>query len=321
MMFCESTGRFSLTAAEKSQIDYIAIAGPTGVGKSRCALDLARRYPSRFEIVSVDSVQVFHGCDIGSAKPSLLEQTEVKHHLIDICDVTQRYTAAAFVKDACTAIESIRSRGKIALITGGTFLYLQAFVEGLSPVPAVSDMALCDYQTMFSHDIEKAYAFLQSVDPLSASRIAANDTSRIERAVQVYLSTKKPMSFWRAQPRTIAHAYRGLRTVILPTCRKTLKAKLAVRFDRMLDAGLVDEVTKLRQFWPTLTTEMPSMRAIGYRQVMAYLDGACDAALMRHDAIVATHRYLKRQLTWLRTMQGITQTYQGEDAWRDAFLS
>ncbi|HAV93498.1 MAG TPA: hypothetical protein DCW33_01360 [Proteobacteria bacterium] len=112
-----------------------------------------------------------------------------------------------------------------------------------------------------------------------------------------------------------------MRTVILPTCRKTLKTKLAVRFDRMLDAGLVDEVTKLRQFWPTLTTEMPSMRAIGYRQVMAYLDGACDAALMRHDAIVATHRYLKRQLTWLRTMKGITQTYQGEDAWRDAFLS
>ena len=307
--------RLNLSLDEAHALDYIAIVGPTGVGKSQCALMLAKMYPDLFEIVSVDSVQIYRGCDIGSAKLSVSDRCGIAHHLIDVCDVNERYTVARFCYDAISAVKRIRSRGKIALLVGGTFLYLEAFMHGLSPFATVSTDAQQKTHELLALGLDHAWKFLTAVDVESALRINQNDRSRLERALNVYFSTNKPMSYWRSQPRRKQHDYLGHVVAILPEDRAVLKVTLADRFDQMLKHGLVDEVRSIQRQYPDLSSDLPSMRAIGYRQVLAYLCGECDLALMRKDAIVATRRYLKRQLTWLRGMSGIAQTFHGHHAW------
>lgn len=312
--------QLNLSQQELQSLDYIILAGPTGVGKSRAALELADAYPALFEIVSVDSVQIYRGCDIGSAKPTMSERARVPHHLLDICHVTDRYTAAQFVNDASAVIQSIRQRHRIALLSGGTFLYLQAFLEGLSPIPDVTDQAREQVAEILSNGLPAAYKQLIHIDPVSARLINQNDRCRIERALLVYYASRRPISYWRQQPKVKSHAFNGLFSVIQPSCRQVLKQSLSKRFDLMLSMGLVEEVQSLCDACPTLNAQMPSMRSIGYRQVLRYLQGASTHDEMRRDAIVATHRYLKRQLTWLRSMQGITHQYQGFNDWKRTWL-
>ena len=308
--------RLSISLSEAEQLDYIAIAGPTGVGKSSCALALALRFPSDVEIVSVDSVQIYRGLDIGSAKLPYADRHGITHHLIDVCDATERYTAARFCHDATQAIAQIRRRGKIALLTGGTFLYLQAFMQGLSPFEAVTDSAVLTTQRLLDTGMDAAWQQLHQIDPSSASRIASNDRCRIERALHVYYSTGRTMSYWRALPRQRQHHYQGKLLVLWPEDRAQLRCALADRFDTMLQTGLVDEVRALKASIPNLSDNLPSMRSIGYRQVYQYLQGVLDYDTMRRAAIVATRRYLKRQLTWLRRMPDITQSYLGVKGWQ-----
>ena len=296
-------------------LDYIAIIGPTGVGKSGYAIQLAQQYPNRFEIVSVDSVQVYRGLDIGSAKVDLATRKDIKHHLIDICDADARYTAAQFATDAIQAVGDIRQRGKTALLVGGTFLYLQAFTEGLSPVDPVTDQARAKVAEIHTRGVAMAWHTLNQVDPMTAKRLAPQDWCRIERALLVYFSTNQPISMWQAKPRRRGHNYQGITLAVWPKDRAVLKENLAMRFDHMLDHGLIDEVKQCWDKYPKLTVDHPSMRAIGYRQVSAYVQGKCDYTKMRHDGIVATRRYCKRQLTWLRSMQNIHTSFIDPKQW------
>ena len=313
--------RLNFSQHQSQCLDYMILTGPTGVGKSRAVIELTEAYPDVFEVISVDAVQIYRGCDIGSAKPTHGERARIPYHLIDVCHVTDRYTAAQFVHDTIAIIASIRQRKRIALLSGGTFLYLQAFLEGLSPMPEVSALAQQQVTQILSSGMAVAYQTLEHVDPISAQYIHQNDRCRVERALLIYYSSGKPISFWRAQPKERRHAFNGLFSVILPNCRNELKLRLSDRFNCMLTEGLIDEVRHIRSSVPTLNAQMPSMRAIGYRQVNAYLSNHCDYDTMRHDAVVATHRYLKRQLTWLRSMRGITHQYHGVEAWRREWLS
>lgn len=308
---------FSLDLAAEKAIDYIVLAGPTGVGKTECALVLAKKFPDQFEIVSVDSVQVYRGLDIGSAKVSREARNIVPHHLIDICAADERYTAARFCCDATEAISNIRQRGKIALVVGGTFLYLQAFLAGLSPLPQVTDSAQEQVLALLSKGLDVAWQKLLIIDPSICKRLNPNDRTRIERALLIFFSTGKALSEWHQLPRHIIHSFHGLTCVILPEDRDALKLSLADRFDQMLSQGLVSEVRSIWDTYPDLSFDHPSMRAIGYRQVSQYLQGQCTYEAMRHDGIIATRRYLKRQLTWLRSMPRIDKIFTGPQSWLD----
>ncbi|MEC8882835.1 MAG: tRNA (adenosine(37)-N6)-dimethylallyltransferase MiaA [Pseudomonadota bacterium] len=296
-------------------LDYIAIVGPTGVGKSSCALMLARAYPNKFEIVSCDSVQVYRGLDIGSAKVSESIRSEITHHLIDICDVNERYSAQRFALDARDAIACIRKKGKRAIVVGGTFLYLQAFLSGLTPVDQISAEATVHVSSLISAGLDKAWSILQEVDPVTSQRIDKNDRCRIERALLVYFSTQKTITEWRTQPRQKCHDFSGVTLAILPDCRERLKAQLALRFDAMLSAGLLNELSSLLQEYPEISPDLPSMRSIGYRQALLHLRGELSHDQMRQDAITATRRYLKRQLTWLRSMPDVDASFLGAEEW------
>ena len=296
-------------------LDYIAIVGPTGVGKSACALMLARAYPNEFEIVSCDSVQVYRGLDIGSAKVSESVRSEIKHHLIDICDVNERYSAQRFALDAKDAIACIRKKGKRAIVVGGTFLYLQAFLNGLSPVDQISSEATVHVSSLIATGLNKAWSILQEVDPVTSQRIDKNDRCRIERALLVYFSTQKTISEWRTQPRQKCHDFSGVTLAILPDCRERLKTELALRFDVMLSSGLLTELSSVLKKYPEISPDLPSMRSIGYRQALLHLRGELSHDQMRQDAITATRRYLKRQLTWLRSMPDIDASFLGSEEW------
>ena len=296
-------------------LDYIAIVGPTGVGKSACALMLARAYPNEFEIVSCDSVQVYRGLDIGSAKVSESVRSEITHHLIDICDVNERYSAQRFALDAKDAISCIRQKGKRAIVVGGTFLYLQAFLSGLSPVDQITVEAAAHVSSLIAAGLDKAWLVLQAIDPMTSQRIDKNDRCRIERALLVYFSTQKTMSEWRSQPRQKYHDFSGVTLSILPICRERLKSELAFRFDAMLSSGLLTELSSILEKYPEISPGLPSMRSIGYRQALLYLRGELSYEQMRLDAITATRRYLKRQLTWLRSMPDVKVSFLGSEEW------
>lgn len=299
-------------------VDFIALIGPTGVGKTECALRLARAYPNRFEIVSCDSVQVYRGLDIGSAKVSQAIQSEIPHHLIDICDLQDRYSAQQFAVDAKNAVAKIREQGKCAIVVGGTFLYLQAFLQGLSPIEPIRPAAEIVVKELMDLGLEKAWSFLQHIDPETASKVAPHDRCRIERALLVYFSTHQTMTYWRAQPRQKLHDYRSKVIAILPESRERLRQQLADRFDAMLSQGLIEELSSQINGYPGFSEDFASMRSIGYRQVLLFLKNKLTYEQMRLDAITATRRYFKRQLTWLRSMTDIDVSYQGAAEWLSA---
>ncbi|MEO8925253.1 MAG: tRNA (adenosine(37)-N6)-dimethylallyltransferase MiaA [Caldimonas sp.] len=288
------------TTSGRSPLRCLCIAGPTASGKSAAALAiveaLAPRY--RVEIVSVDSAQVYRGMDIGTAKPSAAERAAVPHHLIDIVEPTDRYSAAAFVADATRLIAEITARQALPLLVGGTMLYFKALFDGLDPMPAAdaSVRAAIDARAA-SQGWAALHAELATIDPVTAVRLSVNDAQRIQRALEVHRLSGRPLSAWhtggsRDEPPPLIS--------LEPHDRAWLHARIGERFSAMLEAGLADEVRGLRARGD-LHAESSSMRAVGYRQTWAALD-AGDLSGLSASGSAATRQLAKRQLTWLRSM-------------------
>ncbi|MGC4394272.1 tRNA (adenosine(37)-N6)-dimethylallyltransferase MiaA [Hydrogenophaga sp. T2] len=285
----------------------IALAGPTASGKTAAALAIAARWP--VEIVSVDSALVYRGMDIGTAKPSAAERAAVPHHLIDILEPTQAYSAADFVRDATRLVGEIAARGRTALLVGGTMLYFKALLTGLDDLPA-ADAAVRERleARARAEGWPALHAELQRVDPVSAARLFPNDAQRIQRALEVFEVSGRPLSAFHTGRAHDPHSpLREEHLIALePADRAWLHARIAERFDAMLAAGFVDEVRALRARGD-LHPELPAMRCVGYRQAWAALDAAPlpDAAALaelRERGIFATRQLAKRQLTWLRSL-------------------
>lgn len=285
-------------------VDWVGIAGPTASGKTGLALRLAQVVP--LEIVSVDSALVYRGMDIGTAKPSAAERAAVPHHLIDILDPREAYSAAQFVTDATRLIGEIRARGRLPLLVGGTMLYFKALIEGIDALPAA------DAAVRAALDAEAAragwpalHARLAAVDPAAAARLAPNDAQRIQRALEVFELTGQPLSAFHTRS-TAARAPRHLLLSLEPADRAWLHARIAERFDQMLAEGFLAEAEQLRERGD-LHTGLPSMRCVGYRQAWEALDAGLsgDALLsdVRERGVAATRQLAKRQLTWLRGME------------------
>ena len=274
------------------------LMGPTAAGKTRIAAELVARGP--YEIVSVDSAQVFRHLDIGTGKPDRALLARAPHRLIDIRNPDERYSAGEFRDDAVRAIADIRASGRVPLLAGGTGLYFRALERGLAVLPAADLEVRAGIEREAARDGWPAmHARLAVVDPASARRIHANDPQRIERALEVHALTGRPMSELLARGRRGALSGPVCRIVIEPADRSALHRDIANRFAGMLDDGLIDEVRSLRRRWP-LTGRSASMRLVGYRQVWAHLEGECSRAEMAERAIAATRQLARRQLTWLR---------------------
>ncbi|TXH77576.1 MAG: tRNA (adenosine(37)-N6)-dimethylallyltransferase MiaA [Lysobacteraceae bacterium] len=287
----------------------IAIMGPTASGKTALALAWAQRYGG--EIVSVDSALVYRGLDIGAAKPTDAERAAAPHHLLDLRDPWQPYSAADFAADARAAIDTIVSRGRLPILAGGTGLYFRALLHGLSPMPE-SDPAV--RAAIEAEALERGWtamhAELARIDPAAASRIHATDPQRIQRALEVYRISGRTISAWQGQASTQPRPFcRVLKLAIAPRDRTVLHARIERRFDAMLDQGFLDEMQRLRAL-PQLRhhpapLDLPALRAVGYRQAWAYLDGRVSVTEFRDQAIFATRQLAKRQLTWLRGEQDV----------------
>lgn len=282
----------------------LCLAGPTACGKSALALALAGRVP--LEIISVDSAQVYRGLDIGSAKPTAAERAAVPHHLIDIRDPTEPYSAAEFVRDARRLIAEIQARGRVPLLVGGTMLYFKALLDGLDELPP-ADPALrrtLDAQARV-RGWPALHAELAAVDPATAARLAPGDSQRIQRAIEVWRLTGRPLSSFHAAGAAIKAGVpaqpRPRLFSLEPDDRAWLHARIAARFDAMLAAGLLDEVRALRARGD-LSPALPALRAVGYRQAWQALDEDWPPERLRERAVAATRQLAKRQLTWLRAM-------------------
>ncbi|PXW24280.1 tRNA (adenosine(37)-N6)-dimethylallyltransferase MiaA [Paraburkholderia caballeronis] len=291
--------------------DALAVAcllGPTASGKTAAALAFAgqlRAQGREVEIVSVDSALVYRGMDIGTAKPSAAERAAVVHHLIDIVDPADAYSAADFRADALRATGEIAQRGNVPLLVGGTMLYYRALTHGLNDLPSADPAVRAALDADAARDGWPAlHARLAAVDPATAARLAPNDSQRIQRALEVFVLSGQPMSALLAAPVARdddAARYRFVPVALEPSDRGVLHARIARRFDAMLAAGFLDEVKALRARGD-LNPGLPSMRCVGYRQAWEYLDGATDYDTMRDKGIFATRQLCKRQLTWLRSM-------------------
>ncbi len=284
--------------------------GPTAAGKTDIAVELVRQLGC--EIVSVDSALVYRGMDIGTAKPSPELAARAPHRLIDILDPAQSYSAARFRSDALREIADILAAGRIPLLVGGTGLYFRALERGLSHLPR-ADSALRARLGAEAAALgwPALHARLTTVDPDSAARIHPNDPQRIQRALEVYELSGSTMTELFKASGDQQFPYRAVKLVLAPAERSTLQARIARRFALMLRYGLVDEVARLRAR-EDLHPGLPSMRAVGYRQVWAYLDGACDYATMADRAVTATRQLAKRQLTWLRAEEGAERFAAGD---------
>ena len=279
------------------------LLGPTAAGKTAAALALAARRP--VEIISVDSALVYREMDIGTAKPTAEERAVAPHHLIDIVDPTDAYSAAQFRADTLRLTAGIHARGRLPLLVGGTMLYYKALTQGLNDLPAADAEVRATLDADAARDGWPAmHARLAMVDPVTAARLAPNDSQRIQRALEVFMLTGQAMSALLAAPARVddaASAWQFVPIALEPSDRSVLHARIEQRFEAMLAGGFVDEVVGLRERGD-LRPEMPSMRCVGYRQVWEYLDGAIDYSTMRDKGVFATRQLCKRQLTWLRSM-------------------
>lgn len=277
----------------------ICLTAPTASGKTELSLQLAEQLP--LEIVSMDSAMVYRGLDIGSAKPTPHERHRVPHHLIDILDPRDPYSAGRFLDDAAAAVRAIHARGRLPLIVGGTMMYLRALRHGLANLPQADPAIRAEIDARAAeHGWPALHAELARIDPESAARIAPQDRQRIQRALEVHRATGIPLS---RQQRTSRCGHPPLDVVtiaLLPEDRGALHARIAARFDQMLAAGFVEEVERLHARGD-LDPALPALRCVGYRQLWAYLEGACDLGTARDRAVTATRQLAKRQLTWLRS--------------------
>ncbi|MDF1582901.1 MAG: tRNA (adenosine(37)-N6)-dimethylallyltransferase MiaA [Methyloprofundus sp.] len=276
----------------------IFLMGPTASGKTALAVQLAQQLNA--EIISVDSALVFKGMDIGTAKPTLEERAGIPHHLIDILDPAQSFSTGAFRRQALALMADITARGKLPLLVGGTMLYFNALFHGLAQLPSADEAlrAQLDAQAQ-ALGKEAMHAKLRLVDPVAAARIHPNDPQRVQRALEVYELTGKSMTQLHAEAHAEEIPYQKIKLIIAPRDRAILHEKIALRFKHMLQQGLVAEVEALYQRGD-LTVQMPSVRAVGYRQVWSYLDGEINAQVMQETGIIATRQLAKRQFTWLR---------------------
>ena len=293
-----------------SALPVIAIMGPTASGKTGLALDIAAKVES--EVISVDSALVYKGMDIGTAKPTQEEQAGVVHHLIDIIDPAQSYSVSQFVNDTNALIGDILARGKVPILAGGTMMYFNALINGISPLPK-SDEKIRDEITQQAQRLgwSKLHDELRGVDPISGERIHPNDPQRITRALEVYRSTGKTLTHWQQQEGEKC-PYNIAQFAIAPADRAVLHERIATRFDLMLEQGFENEVVKLYER-SDLHEDLPSIRSVGYRQMWQYLDGQLSYSEMRERGIIATRRLAKRQLTWLRGWEQVT--------WLDTFAN
>jgi tRNA dimethylallyltransferase len=276
----------------------IFLMGPTASGKTELAVGLARHFP--VEIISVDSAMVYRGMAIGTARPDADLLRAAPHRLIDFRDPAEPYSAAEFRRDALAEMADITARGRIPLLVGGTLLYFRALEHGLSAMPPADPevRARLDAEAR-AIGLDGLHARLREIDPSAAARIHANDPQRIQRALEVYELTGQPLSEFHERGRVAAFPYRLIKLIVAPRDRQLLQARIERRFRNMLAAGLVDEVRALYERGD-LNAELPALRAVGYRQVWAFLAGRMGYEDMVNQAIVATRRYAKRQMTWLR---------------------
>lgn len=293
-------------------LPWLALAGPTASGKTAAALAIVRAQRARggpdVEVISVDSALVYRGMDIGTAKPDAAELAEVRHHLVDLIEPTGAYSAAEFAQDASRLVGEIHARGHRALLVGGTMLYLKAWLEGIDPLPAADPAvrAAIDERAR-ALGWPALHAELARIDPVTAARLAPADAQRIQRALEVFELSGQPLSALHRKDRTgrpghvPSPAGPGTLIALEPASRAWLHARIAQRFMQMLDAGLVDEVRRLRARGD-LHAGLPSMRCVGYRQTWEMLDGVFPAADLAERGIAATRQLAKRQLTWLRGM-------------------
>lgn len=281
----------------------IFLMGPTASGKSNIAMEIARRFP--VEIISVDSAQVYRHMDIGSAKPDKATQAEIPHHLIDLINPDENYSAARFREDALSAMQEVTARGKVPLLVGGTMLYFKVLRQGLAALPAADDAMRKELEQL-AHERgwPAMHAVLSQLDPVTAHRIQPNDSQRIQRALEVCYLAKKPMSEVLKQQQGSDFPYHVVNIALLPSNRSVLHDRICQRFDKMLTLGLVDEVRRIRDQF-RLTADIPAMRCVGYRQVYRYLDNEIGLNEMRERGIFATRQLAKRQLTWLRAMNDL----------------
>lgn len=282
----------------------IALMGPTASGKTALALEWAQRLGG--EIVSVDSALVYRGLDIGAAKPTREEQAAVPHHMLDLRDPWQPYSAAEFATDARKALQDIAARGRVPILAGGTGLYFHALLHGLSDMPeADADMRARIEAEAAVRGWADLHAELQRIDPEAAARIHATDAQRIQRALEVFRLSGRTISDWRRAALNAPRLpFRVLKLVLAPQDRAVLHQRIERRFDAMLDAGFLDEVRRLRAL-PELQAhprplDLPALRAVGYRQAWEHLEGGYDAGEFRDRGVYATRQLAKRQLTWLR---------------------
>ena len=284
-----------------------ALLGPTASGKSALAVKMSEKLP--VEIVSLDSALVYRGMDIGTAKPGPELRAQVPHHLIDIIDPDQSYSAGRWRADCISIVQEICSRNQIPLIVGGTMLYYRALTAGLDALPQADARIRAEIDTLAAERGWPAvHAELAKVDPASAQRIKPNDPQRIQRALEVWKLTGKPLSALQGVARpTLPFDVKGV--ALLPD-RAVLHQRIATRFDAMLKLGLVDEVKRLRKKY-RLEASMPSMRAVGYRQVWEFLEEEADEAQMRERAVAATRQLAKRQYTWLRSFPDLVRLDAG----------
>ncbi|WOT04612.1 tRNA (adenosine(37)-N6)-dimethylallyltransferase MiaA [Shewanella sp. DAU334] len=282
---------------DKMKHKVITLMGPTASGKTALAIELVKNY--NCEIISVDSALIYKQMDVGSAKPDDAELAVAPHHLINIIDPVESYSAADFRLDALKLIEDIIGRGKTPLLVGGTMMYFKALIEGLSPLPA-ADEAI---RVQIAAEAEALgwqalHDQLKAVDPVSAERIHPNDPQRLARALEVYRISGKSLTEL-TKIKLEPFPYDAVQFAIAPNDRKVLHKAIETRFMTMLDQGFVEEVKTLK-LRNDLHLELPSMRCVGYRQCWQYLDGEFDYETMVEKAIVATRQLAKRQLTWLR---------------------
>ncbi len=280
----------------------VCLVGPTAAGKTAVATHLVERLP--FEIVSVDSAMVYKDMDIGTAKPSADVLSRAPHRLIDILDPWETYSAGRFREDALREIEQIIAAGRLPLLVGGTFLYFRVLEHGLATLPAA------DQDVRVSIDVRAErvgwpalHAELAKLDPPTAARLKSTDRQRIQRALEVIELTGERLSDLHSKAAAVPANFEFLRVALVPSDRQVLHERVAQRFAAMLDDGFIEEVERLRAM-PRMNADCTSMRAVGYRQIWAYLDGEFDQSEASRRAVVATRRLVKRQLTWLRSEPG-----------------
>jgi len=279
----------------------IFLMGPTAAGKTALAMDLYDKLPC--ELISVDSALIYKSMDIGTAKPSVQELVDYPHHLIDIIDPSESYSAAQFRIDVLALMQQISERGKIPLLVGGTMMYFNALTKGLAPLPE-ADAALRSTITAQAEaeGWPAVHAQLQKVDPQAADRLAVNDSQRIQRALEVFQITGKSLTAHWAEQESVKLPYNVLNLAVMPAQRKVLHQRIEQRFRLMLQQGFIQEVQQLYDR-SDLNLNMPSMRCVGYRQAWMHLAGEIDRATMVDKGLVATRQLAKRQITWLRSWQ------------------